>query len=160
MGKADQFHYVWREMSGDFALMATAKFLTDGIGHRKAVIMLRESLENDSPFLQLVIYGDGMPAVQFRKAKADNTNTVDFPVEGPGTWKLKLRRGATVTVWVAKDGAPQRELGHTSNQLAAQFLPGSGLVRTRSRPLTPCCFRIFRSNNSRRPPSLENENGY
>src|SRR5450631_2837657 len=31
--KADQFHYVWREMSGNFAVAATAKFLTDGIAH-------------------------------------------------------------------------------------------------------------------------------
>src|SRR4051812_5849512 len=42
--KADQFHYLWREMSGNFAVTATAKFLTDGISHRKAVIMLRKSL--------------------------------------------------------------------------------------------------------------------
>jgi TolB protein len=127
-GKADQFHYVWREMSGDFAVTAAAKFLTDGIGHRKAVIMLRKSLENDSPFLQLAIHGDGMPAVQFRKASADNTNTVDFPVEGPGTWKLKLQRqGATVTVWVAKDGAPLRELGHTTTQLGSPILVGLGV---------------------------------
>src|SRR5678816_4276253 len=41
--KVDQFHYVWREMSGNFAVTATAKFLTDGIAHRKAVIMLRKS---------------------------------------------------------------------------------------------------------------------
>jgi TolB protein len=127
-GKADQFHYVWREMSGNFAVTATAKFLTDGIGHRKAVVMLRKSLDNDSPFLQLAIHGDGMPAVQFRNAKADNTNTVDFPVEGPGTWKLKLQRqGTTVTVWVAKDGAPLRELGHTANQLGSPILVGLGV---------------------------------
>src|SRR5947207_10272784 len=47
--KADQFHYVWREMAGDFAVTATTKFLTDGNPHRKAVIMLRKSLETDSP---------------------------------------------------------------------------------------------------------------
>src|ERR1043165_9208847 len=60
-GKADQFHYVWREMSGDFAVSATAKFLTEGIAHRKAVIMLRKTLDTDSPFIQLAIHGDGMP---------------------------------------------------------------------------------------------------
>jgi TolB protein len=115
-------------MSGVFAVPATARFLTDGIGHRKAVIMLRKSLETDAPFLQFAIHGDGMPAVQFRKAKADNTNTVDFPVDGPGTWKLKLQRhGATVTVWVAKDGAPLRELGHTTNQLGSPILVGLGV---------------------------------
>ena len=62
--KADQFHYVWREMSGNFAVTATAKFLTDGIAHRKAVIMLRKSLDTDSPFVHLAIHGDGTPSVQ------------------------------------------------------------------------------------------------
>ena len=126
--KADQFHYVWREMSGNFAVTATAKFLTEGIAHRKAVIMLRQSLDADSPFIHLAIHGDGMPAVQFRKAKAANTNTVDFPMESPGTWKLKLvRQGTTITVSIAKDGAPLRELGHTTNQLGSPILVGLGV---------------------------------
>ena len=127
-GKADQFHYVWREISGNFAVTATAKFLTDGIAHRKAIIMLRKSLDADSPFVHLAIHGDGMPAIQFRNTKADDTNTVDFGVEGPGTWKLKLvRRGTTVTAWIAKDGAPLRELGHTTNQLGSPVLVGLGV---------------------------------
>lgn len=126
--RADQFHYVWREMSGNFAVTATAKFLTDGIGHRKAVIMLRKSLDTDSPFVHLAIHGDGTPAVQFRNTKADNTNTVDFPIEGPGTWKMKLvRQGTTVTFWIAKDGGPLRELGHTTNQLDSPILVGLGV---------------------------------
>jgi TolB protein len=127
--KADQFHYVWREMSGNFAVTATAKFLTEGIGHRKAVIMLRKSLDTDSPFVHLAIHGDGTPAVQFRNTNGDNTNTVDFPIEGPGTWKLKLaRQGTTITVWLAKDGAPLRELGHTTNQLGSPVLVGLGVA--------------------------------
>lgn len=127
-GKADQFHYVWREMSGDFAVTTTAKFLSEGIGHRKAVIMLRKSLDTDSPFLQLAIHGDGTPSVQFRTTKGDNVNTVDFPIEGPGIWKLKLvRQGAVVTVWMSKDGAPLRELGDTMSQLGSPVLVGLGV---------------------------------
>ena len=126
--QADQFHYVWREISGNFAVTATAKFLTDGIAHRKAVIMLRKSLDTDSPFVHLAIHGDGTPSVQFRNTRADNTNTVDFPMEGPGTWKLKLvRQGTAITVWIAKDGAPLRELGHTANQLGSPILVGLGV---------------------------------
>ncbi|MDQ6676440.1 MAG: hypothetical protein M3Z09_03995, partial [Acidobacteriota bacterium] len=80
------------------------------------------------PFIHLAIHGDGTPSVQFRNTKADNTNTVDFPAEGPGTWKLKLvRKGATITVWIAKDGAPLRELGHTTNQLGSPVLVGLGV---------------------------------
>jgi hypothetical protein len=127
-GRADQFHYVWREMSGDFAVTATATFLTDGVAHRKAVIMLRKSLDTDSPFVHLAIHGDGTPSVQFRNTKADTTNTVDFPIEGPGTWNMKLaRRGTTITVWIAKDRAPLRELGHTVNQLGGPILVGLGV---------------------------------
>ena len=127
-GKADQFHYVWREISGDFAVTATTRFLTGGNPHRKAVIMLRKSLDADSPFVHLAIHGDGMPSVQFRNAKADSTNTVDFLVEGPGTWTLKLaRQGTAITVWVGKDGAPLRELGHTLNQLGSPVLVGLGV---------------------------------
>lgn len=127
-GRADQFHYVWREISGDVAVTATARFLTGGIAHRKAVIMLRKSLDADSPFVHLAIHGDGLPAVQFRSVKGDTTHTVNFPVEGPGTWTLKLvRQGTTVRVWVARDGAPLRELGHTFNRLGSPVLVGLGV---------------------------------
>ena len=127
-GKADQFHYVWREMTGDFAVTATAQFLTEGNDHRKAVIMLRKSLDTDSPFVHLVIHGNGMPGVQFRNTKADNTNTVDLPIEGPGTFKLKLvRQGAAITVWIAKNGEALRELGQTQNQLGSPVLVGLGV---------------------------------
>jgi hypothetical protein len=40
-GKADQFRYLWREMSGNFSVTATAEFLTEGNDHRKAGTMLR-----------------------------------------------------------------------------------------------------------------------
>src|SRR5262249_4576006 len=43
--KEDQFQYVWREMSGNFAVTATMQFLGTGEGHRKAGIMLRQSLD-------------------------------------------------------------------------------------------------------------------
>jgi hypothetical protein len=127
-GRADQFHYLWRELSGNFTIAATAKFLTEGNPHRKAVLMLRKSLDADSPFVHLAIHGDGMPSLQFRNTRADTVNTVDFLVEGPGTWKLKLQRqGAAVTVWVGKDGAPLRELGHTNYQAGNPVLVGLGV---------------------------------
>jgi hypothetical protein len=126
--KADQFHYVWRRMSGDFTVTATARFLSSGNDHRKASIMLRQSLDTDSPFLHLVIHGNGMPGIQFRSAKGDNVNTVDLPIEGPGAFKLKLvRKGAAITVWLAKDNGALRELGTTQNQLGSPVLVGLGV---------------------------------
>ena len=47
-------------------------------------------------------------------------DTVDFPIEGPGTFKLKLvRQGATITVSAARKGWPLRSRGAMiSNTLA------------------------------------------
>jgi regulation of enolase protein 1 (concanavalin A-like superfamily) len=126
--RADQFHFLWREISGDFAVTATAKFLTEGIAHRKAVVMLRQSADADSAYVDLALHGDGTPVVQFRNTKGDTTNTVDLVTEGPGVWKLKLiRQGATVTFWAAKDSEPLRELGHTMTSLADPILLGLGV---------------------------------
>jgi hypothetical protein len=87
--------------------------------------MLRQSLDTDAPFLHLVIHGNGMPSLQFRSKKADNVNTVDLPIEGPGVFRLKLeRRGSTITVWLARDGEALRELGTTQNHLGSPILVG------------------------------------
>jgi hypothetical protein len=127
-GRADQFHFLWREMSGDFAVTATAKFLTEGIGHRKAVIMLRKSIDPDSAYVDLAVHGDGTPVIQFRKTNGDTTNTVDLVTEGPGVWKLKLlRQGTTVTFWAGKDSSPLRELGHTTSNIGSPVLLGLGV---------------------------------
>ena len=85
---------------------------------------LKGSAEFDAGTGQYKITGSGADIW----AKADNTNTVDFPMEGPGTWKLKLvRQGTAITVWISKDGAPLRELGHTANQLGSPILVGLGV---------------------------------
>jgi len=127
-GRSDQFHFVWREISGDFTVTATGRFLTKGIDYRKAVIMLRKSLGKDSPFVDFVVHGNGMPSVQFRKTQGDNANTVDLPVEGPGIFRMKLsRKGNAITVWLAKGQEQLRELGTTQIRLGSPVLMGLGV---------------------------------
>src|SRR6266404_4073518 len=100
--KEDQFQYVWREMSGNIAITATMQFLGEGAAHRKAGIMLRQTLDTDSPYVDIVIHGNGMPGIQWRNTKGDITNAVDFPFDGPARFKLKLvRQGAAITVSIA-----------------------------------------------------------
>ena len=123
--KEDQFQYVWREMSGNFAISATMEFLGQGADHRKAGIVLRKTLETDSPYVDMVVHGNGMPGIQWRNTKGDITNAVDFPFDGPAKFKLKLvRQGSAITVWIAKDGAELKELGHTQVALGNPVLAG------------------------------------
>jgi TolB protein len=123
--KEDQFQYVWREMSGNMAVTATMQFLGEGAAHRKAGIMLRQTLDTDSPYIDVVIHGNGMPGIQWRNTKGDSTNMFDFPFDGPAKFKLKLvRNGGAITVSIAKNGAELQELGHTEVQLGRQVLVG------------------------------------
>src|SRR5215469_3183884 len=116
--KEDQFQYVWREMSGNMAVTATMQFLGEGAAHRKAGIMLRKTMDTDSPYVDVVIHGNGMPGIQWRNTKGDITNAVDFPFDSPGKFKLKMvRQGGAIIVSIAKDGAELKELGHTQIQL-------------------------------------------
>ncbi len=123
--KEDQFQYVWKQMDGNFTITATVEFLGTGAEHRKAGIVLRQTLDTDSPYVDIVIHGNGMPGIQWRNTKGDITNALDVPFDGPARYKLKLQRtGSNITVWIAKAGAEWKELGHTQVALGNPILAG------------------------------------
>jgi hypothetical protein len=123
--KEDQFQYVWREMSGNLSVTATMEFLGTGADHRKAGIMLRQTLDTDSPYIDIVIHGNGMPGVQWRNTKGDITNAMDFPFDSPGKFKLKLvRTGNAVFVSIGKNGGELKEIGHTQVALGNPVMVG------------------------------------
>jgi len=112
--KQDQFQYVWREMTANFTVTATIRFLGQGNEHRKAGIMVRQSLDADATYADVVIHGNGMPALQWRSKQSKDTNTFDLPFDGPGTFKVKLvRSGVRIYMYVAKDGSEPKEIAHT-----------------------------------------------
>jgi len=123
--KEDQFQFVWREMTGNFTVTTTVQFLGQGNEHRKAGIVLRQTLDTDSPYVDLVLHGNGMPGIQWRTAKGDITNDFDLPFDAPAKFKLKLvRQGNTVTACLAKEGAELKEIGHTLITLGNPLLVG------------------------------------
>jgi TolB protein len=47
----DAFQFAWKKASGDVTLTADISFLGKGVNeHRKAVLMIRQSLDADSPY--------------------------------------------------------------------------------------------------------------
>jgi TolB protein len=126
--KQDQFQYVWREMSGDFAVTATLRFLGAGNAHRKAGIVVRQSPDTDAAYADLVIHGDGMPSLQWRSKQGEDTNTFNLPFDGPGTFKVRLvRTGARIFMHVGKGSAPLKEIGHTQISFRGAVLVGLGV---------------------------------
>ena len=124
-GKHDQFHYVWREITGNFTATATVRFLGQGTEHRKAGIMVRQSLDNDATYADVMIHGSGMPGLQWRSKPGDDTNTFDLPFDGPGTFQVKLvRTGVKIYMYVAKEGAELKKIANTEVSFRNPVLVG------------------------------------
>lgn len=78
---ADAFQFAWRKVSGDVTLTADISFLgTGGNPHRKAVLMIRQSLDADSPYADVAVHGIGMTALQIREEKGAPTQEVQANV--------------------------------------------------------------------------------
>jgi regulation of enolase protein 1 (concanavalin A-like superfamily) len=123
--KQDQFHFVWKEMTGNFTVTAKLRFLGQGADHRKAGIMVRQALDTDAVYGDIVIHGNGMPGLQWRSKPGEDTNTFDLPFDSPGTFNLKLvRTGVRIFMFVGKDGAPPKEIAHTEVTLRNPVLVG------------------------------------
>ena len=123
--KQDQFQYVWREMAGNFTVTATMRFLGQGAAHRKAGIMVRQSLDTDANYADVVIHGNGMPGLQWRSKPGEDTNAFDLPFDGPATFKMKLvRTGVRIYMYLGKDGADLKEIAHTEVSLKNPVLVG------------------------------------
>src|SRR5258708_35357724 len=70
----DEFHYVWKKMTGDFLLYARAEFLGTWVDyHRKVGWMVRKSLDGNSAHANAVEHGDGLTSLQFRRTAGGQT---------------------------------------------------------------------------------------
>jgi TolB protein len=71
----DDFQFVWKKMSGDLVLAADVAFAGAGKEpHRKACLMIRQSLDSDSVYADAALHGDGLTSLQFREAKGAATH--------------------------------------------------------------------------------------
>src|SRR3954451_16595062 len=123
--KRDQFQYVWREMAGNFTVRATLRFMGQGAEHRKAGIMIRQSLDTDATYADVVIHGNGMPGLQWRSRQGEITNTFDMPFDSPGTFQIRMvRNGVKMYMYLGKNGAPLKEIAHTEVSFRDPVLVG------------------------------------
>src|SRR3954470_12007788 len=123
--KQDQFQYVWREMTGNFTVTATMHFVGEGPEHRKGGIMVRQSLDTDATYADVIVHGNGMPALQWRSKQGEDTNAFDLPIDGPGTFKLKLvRTGVKIYMYIAKDDAEPKKILNTEVSFPNAVLVG------------------------------------
>jgi TolB protein len=100
----DEFHFVWKRMSGDFILTTRARFIGEGVEeHRKIGWMVRASLDSDSAHVNAAVHGDGLTSLQFRRARGGITEELRSSLKGVDVIQLE-RKGDAYTMSVARFG--------------------------------------------------------
>ena len=97
----DAFHFVWKKAAGDLSLTADIAFPLPGKEpHRKACLMIRQSLDADSAYADVALHGDGLTSLQFREARGSATHEVQANLTGPPRLRLE-KRGKYVRMYLS-----------------------------------------------------------
>jgi hypothetical protein len=110
-GAADAFYFVWKKVSGDVTLTADIQWVgTSAAEHRKAVLMLRQSLDTGSAYADAVSHGNGLTSLQFRGAPNEQTYQVVAAEDGPSRLRI-VKKGSRFTMYFGKPGGELKPSG-------------------------------------------------
>jgi len=124
----DDFHFAWKKMSGDVAISANIAFVGDkGNNHRKAVLMIRQSLNGNSPSVDIARHGDGLTSLQFRDTAGADTREVQTNVVAPQRVRLEKRGNCFYAFVAGKDGQLHPAGASTKLALGGDFYVGIGV---------------------------------
>ncbi len=123
----DEFRFLWKRMSGDVSLAADINFPDPkGYGDRKAVLMIRQSLDDDAKAAMVALHGAGLVHLAWRPERDASVEDIGFRMSrsgGPdagepfsnGTIDAKRigieKRGDEFALWVSLDGEPMHQFG-------------------------------------------------
>ena len=104
----DDFHYVWKRLSGNFILSARGRFVGRGLEpHRKIGWTIRPALDSSAPHVTAALHGDGLASLQFRRAAGGATEEIRSPDSLPAGADAQIqleRRDGVYIMSVARFG--------------------------------------------------------
>jgi TolB protein len=107
----DAFYFVWKKLSGDVSLTADIQWVgTSAAEHRKAVLMIRQSLDPGSSYADAVSHGNGLTSLQFRGAPNEQTYQVVAAEDGPSRLRIE-RKGVAIMMYSGKPGEELKATG-------------------------------------------------
>jgi len=124
----DEFRYLWKKMSGDVSLAADISYPDSlGYGDRKAVLVIRESLEDDSKEALVALHGAGMIHIAWRPEKGLRIKDMEYRIGSRGGLpggkspddlvtahanRIGIeKRGNSFALFVSMDGEPMNQFG-------------------------------------------------
>lgn len=122
----DEFRYVWKKMSGDVSLAADISFPdTAGYDDRKAFVIIRQSLDDDSKEAVVALHGGGLLHLAWRPGKGESMKEMRVnrrkgipDPKGPDGLALPNakrigieKHGDSFAVFISMHGEPMHQFG-------------------------------------------------
>lgn len=138
----DDFHFAWKKASGDIYLSADIA-LTGATGnpHRKAVLMIRQSLDPASPAVDIALHGNGLAALQFRLTPGGTDHEVEFGQPSPQRVRLEKRGDFFYAFAAAPNGQLQPTGASIKLPLTGDYYIGVGVCAHDKDATTTATFR-------------------
>ncbi len=109
----DDFQFVWKKMAGDVSIAADISILGKGGNpHKKGVLIIRQTLDADSPYVDVALHANGLTALQVRDEKGAVTNDTEMLLNQPVPKRFELRKqGDFFYMFIAGPGEPLHPSG-------------------------------------------------
>jgi TolB protein len=120
----DEFQFAWVKVTGDFSMSTNFKFEGEGVNaHRKVGIMIRETLDGDSPYADVTVHGDGLTSLQYRMEKGAETKEIKADITGADHMVLE-RSGNKIAIKIAIGKEPSAYAAETEISLPSTCYVG------------------------------------
>jgi hypothetical protein len=123
----DEFRFLWKKMSGDVSLAADVKFPNSvGFMDRKAVVIIRQSLDDDSEEAMVARHGGGLLHMAWTPEK--NVTMLQMKVPEQSAMRIGIeKRGEYYAMFISLKGEPMHQLGNPVKlNIKAPFYVGIG----------------------------------
>lgn len=113
----DEFRFVWKKMAGDASLAADVTFPNaEGYGDRKAVLVIRQDLNDDAKEAMIGEHGEGMIHLAYRGERGAQMKDMTYRFGGvlAGVHAKRIgieKQGNSIAIFVSLTGEPMHQLG-------------------------------------------------
>ena len=113
----DEFYYLWRKMSGNVSLAADVTFPDPkGYHNRKAVLVIRQNLDDDSKEAMIGEHGTGMIHLAQRPEADALITDMEYRFGGAlaGVMAKRIgieKRGNSIAIFISLQGEPMHQFG-------------------------------------------------
>lgn len=141
----DEFRFLFKRMSGDVSLAADIAYPAGGFDDHKALLVIRQSLDDDAKEALVALHGDGMIHLAQRPERGRRISDMEYRIGSRGglpggkspdslvTLHAKRigieKKGSQFTLWVSEQGEPMHQYGAPITlDIAGPFYVGIGFT--------------------------------